>query len=141
MDLSDTERQHLFWRRRRYDVQLDDVDARRVLAEVLRVHLVAATLARLPGDPAPAPAGRVAVRFHTESTATKGRGIVLVVLLRERDVVVFIDRRQISVLREVLVVDTRRRAGRDTQSLRFLTDSLGQFIVAVGREEDEREPA
>ena len=62
------------------------------------------------------------------------------VLLRERDVVVFIDRRQISILRKVLVVDARRATGRDTQSLRLLTYTLGELVVAVGREEDEREP-
>ena len=113
MDLSDGEGQDLLTGGRRHDIQLDDVDARRVLAEVLRVHLVAATLTGLPGDPAPAPAGRVAVRLDTEGTGTKRRGIVLVVLLGEGDVVVFIHSGQIPILREVLVVDARRRAGRD----------------------------
>ena len=113
---------------------------RRVLAEVLGVHLVSPRFTGLPGDPAPAPARRVAVRLHTKGTRTKGRRVVLVVLLRERDVVVFIDRRQISILREVLVVDARRATRRDAQSLRLLTDTLGELVVPIRREEDEREP-
>ena len=64
MDLSDSEGQYLLTGRRRYHIQFHDMNPRRVLAEVLGMDLVAATLTGLPGDPAPAPAGGVAVRFY-----------------------------------------------------------------------------